>query len=290
MKRVLLALGILPLRVTQKLAAAAGALAWYIFRGRRNIAIENARVIGVADPVACAKSSFRHTFMAYFETAYLHKIDQLFLDKYVTYEGKERYDTLKSFGSRFVFINAHIGSWDLSVPVVMTCYGFKALVVGRETNSKALNRLLEELRNSKDIVYVTEKGYIEKVAEYEKLGYVTGSLLDHSITKSNSVTAPFFGLRVRTAAGIAAMCVRKKIPMLPSYLIRLRRGFHIVTHPPIYPDVSLKPKERIADMAARMNAEFEKIISKYPDQWYLLHRRFKKVDDENGKTYSIYRS
>jgi len=280
----------LPLFLLQSLAAFIGTLAWYIIRDRANVAIKNAEIIGVPDPVSCAKSSFRHTFKAYLETAYLHRINQKFLEKYVTCEGREHHDTLKDGNTPFLFVNAHIGSWDLSVPVTMLYYDFKALVVGRETNSKALNRILEEERSGKHVVYVTEKGYIEKVAEYEKLGYVTGSLLDHSITMSNSVTALFFGLKVRTAAGIAAMCARKRIPMLPSYLIRTEKGFHIVTHAPIYPNDKLRPKERIEDLAVRMNQEFETIIRRFPDQWYLLHRRFKKVKGDDGETYSVYRS
>jgi KDO2-lipid IV(A) lauroyltransferase len=269
-------------------AAVCGVLAWHILRKRRNVAVKNAEIIGVADPELCAKNSFRHTFKSYLETAYIRRIDQNFLDKYVTCEGKEHYDALRQNNIPFVFINAHMGSWDLSVPVITARYGFKGLAVGREMNSRALNRILEEERSGEQVVYVTEKGYIEKVAEYEKQGYVTGSLLDHAITMSNSVTAPFFGLKVRTAAGIAAICARKKMPMLPSYLIRTKKGFHIVTHSPIYPDTTLKPKERIEDLAARMNSEFEKIIREYPDQWYLLHRRFKKVIGDDGETHSVY--
>ncbi len=289
-KGALFIFGRLPLHFVQAVAGAAGTVAWYALRERHHVAIKNAEIIGAPDPAACAKSSFRHTFKAYLETAYLHRVDQKFLEKYVTYEGKEHYDALRRDSLPFIFVNAHIGSWDLSVPVVTTQYDFKALVVGRESNSEALNRILEEERSGNHIAYVTEKGYIEKVAEYDKLGYVTGSLLDHNITRSNSVAVPFFGLKVRTAAGIAAVCVRKKIPMLPCYLIRKEKGFHIVTHAPIYPNTELKPKERIEDLAARMNLEFETIIREYPDQWYLLHRRFKKVEGDDGKIYSVYRS
>jgi KDO2-lipid IV(A) lauroyltransferase len=49
------------------------------------------------------------------------------------------------------------------------------------------------------------------------------------------------------------------------------------------PDHSLRPKERIYDIALRINKAFEEVIRENPEQWYLLHKRFKKTEDENGK-------
>jgi KDO2-lipid IV(A) lauroyltransferase len=285
----------LPLKFLQSFAGGVGAIAWYILPERRRIAKINAHIItqGIEniDSDKIAKKSFRHTFMSYFETAYIHNVDAAFLDKYVKCEGKEHYDKLVANDEKFLFINAHIGAWDLSSIVVSKLYGFKGLIVGRESKNKTLNRLLDDLRNTQELDYVTEQGYLERVAEYEKQGYVTGSLLDHGTTRGNSIIAPFFGYRVPTIAGIAAVSARKKIPMLPTYLIRTETGFLIVTHPPIYPNSELKPKDRILDLVTRMNAEFEVIIRKYPEQWYLLHKRFKRVEGTDGEiSNSIYRS
>ncbi len=274
----------------QTIGKCVGNLAWVLLKDRRRVAIINAGIIGVADPVKTAKESFRQTFMSYLETAYIHKVDQKFIDRYVTCEGKEHYDKLIADGQKYIFVSAHIGSWDLNAAVTSTAYKFKALIVGRENNSQAINKIIENKRTSGNIVYVHQQGYLEMLAKYEKEGYVSGSLLDHSTTQSDSLIAPFFNLRVPTLAGVAAVCARKKIPMLPCYLIRKEHGFHIVTHAPIYPNPDLKPKERILDILVRMNQEYETIIKKYPEQWYLLHRRFKKVEEPDGTiSHRIYR-
>jgi KDO2-lipid IV(A) lauroyltransferase len=276
----------------QRFAGGVGTLAWYLLKERRQVAKVNAKIVTLsADSDKIAKESFRQTFMAYFETAYVQNVDQDFIDKYVTVEGFENYKKIQDEGKMFSLISAHIGSWDLSSPITQHVCGFKLLVVGRESNNKALNRLLDDIRNMGDIEYATQKGFLEKAAQYDRVGCAIGSILDHGTTKGDSVVAPFFGYRVPTLAGIAALSARKKIPMLPTYLIRTKTGFKLIMHPPIYPNQELKAKDRITDLVTRMNIDFESIIKEYPEQWYLLHKRFKRLEEADGTITSnrLYR-
>jgi KDO2-lipid IV(A) lauroyltransferase len=267
-----------------------GRLAWHVLRNRRKVAIINAEIVGVPDPIGTAKASFEHTLCSYLESSYTRKIDKAFLEKYVACEGKEHYDALVGKGERFAILTAHIGSWELAAQVVPALYGFKALVAGRAAKNPGVERVIEYMRNVNNVVYISKERYIEKLSEYEKMGYYSASLLDHGGTPGDSVLAPFFGYRVFTLAGLCAMCVRRRIPMLPCYLVRTRKGFNVITHPPVYPPDAGDRKSRIAMMAAKVNKEYEAIIREYPEQWYLVHRRFKRVEAEDGTIdKSIYR-
>lgn len=280
----------LSIKNVQRIGSAVGTIAWHIMPQRRKVAVINARIIGAKDPIKTAKESFKHSFMSYLETSQISNIDKEFIDKYVTIENERYYKELREKGQNFAFVSAHMGSWDLVTAAISRMLDFKILIVGRESENKALNRIIEEHRTNENIVYMMNKGYINKVKEYEDKGYVTGSLLDHSTTASESIIAPFFGLNVRTLAGIPALCAKKKIPLLPAYLLRTENGFRAVIHPPIYPNSSLKPKERILDLCTRMNKDFENIIKEAPEQWYLLHKRFKKVEEPDGTiSERIYR-
>jgi KDO2-lipid IV(A) lauroyltransferase len=259
-----------------------GRFLWLILRNRRKVAIINARIIGSPDPVKTAKLSFEHTFCSYLESSYTHNINEEFIDKYVVCSGKRYYDELVEKGERFAILTAHIGSWELAAQVIPTLYGFNALVAGRAAKNRSVEKAIAYMRNAGNVVYISRERYIEKIAEYEKKGYRSASLLDHGGTHGDSVLAEFFGYRVFTLAGLCAMCVRRKIPMLPCYLIRTASGFKAVSHPPVYPGEWGDRKARIAEMAARVNHEYEKIIWEYPEQWYLLHRRFKRVAREDG--------
>jgi KDO2-lipid IV(A) lauroyltransferase len=268
---------------TQVIGRFLGRFLWLILRNRRKVAIINARIIGAAEPVKTAKLSFGHTFCSYLEASYTHSINAEFIERYITYEGKEYYDDLVEKGERFAILTAHIGSWELAAQVVPSLYGFKALVAGRAANIRSVERAIRYMRNVGNVVYISQQErYIEQLFEYEQKGYYSASLLDHGGTPGDSVLAPFFGYRVFTLAGLCAMCARRKIPMLPCYLVRRESGFKVVTHPPIYPSKGGDRKNRIADMAAKVNREYENIIREYPEQWYLIHRRFKRVAEADG--------
>ncbi|MDR2870768.1 MAG: hypothetical protein LBV04_09985 [Deferribacteraceae bacterium] len=276
----------------QKFGAFIGLLAWYTMPGRRKVAKINAEVVGAADPAKTAKESFKHSFTSFLETVFIGIVDQQFIDKYVTIEDKHYYDDLVAQGQSFAFVSGHIGSWDLVSPVATLAWDMKLITVGRMTNSKGMNRFIDDLRNATDrIVYIQQFGYLEKLNDYVSRGYIPGSLLDHIGTPRDSFFAPFFGMEVETLAGMAVFCARRKIPMLPCYLLRTANGFVLRPSKPIWPDRDLKPKERIHDLLVKMNQEFEKIIKEHPEQWFLMHRRFKRIKkDADGKTSSsLYR-
>jgi KDO2-lipid IV(A) lauroyltransferase len=93
---------------------------------------------------------------------------------------------------------------------------------------------------------------------------------------------------------MAVFCARRKIPMLPCYLLRTESGFELHISEPIWLDKDLPPKDRIHDLLVKMNKEFERIIKAHPEQWFLMHRRFKRVkvgERGNGKkiSHSVYR-
>lgn len=289
-KFFLFVVGSCPVHLLWKIGGAIGTVAWYVLPSRRRVAIINAEIIGVKDPVKTAKESFKHTFISYIEVAYMNKITDKFIKKYVVSEGKENYDKLVQNDKKFVFVSGHMGAWDLNAQIATTMYNFKALIVGRKPKSKLINRLLLEGRNSDSVKYMTEEGYVGEAQKIEHDGYYTGALLDHSTTMSNSVIAPFFGLRVPTLSSAAVICVRKKIPFLPNYVVRSNKGYHIICRPPVYPNESLKVRDRVLDLVTRMNQEYEWIIRQHPEQWYLLHKRFKKVEEADGTiSMRIYR-
>ena len=83
-------------------------------------------------------------------------------------------------------------------------------------------------------------------------------------------------------AGIPALCARKNYPII--FFFGLYDGFDtkVILKGPVYPDKNLKPKERIIKIAEDINKVYEEVFKEYPEQWYLIHRRFKRVELEDG--------
>jgi len=147
-------------------------------------------------------------------------------------------------------------------------------------------------RTNSDMQYIHHRGAGEKINEYIDKELSIGALLDHSSMPADSFSIPFFGLNTTFMKGIPLLSVRREYPILPAFIVRKDKGFKLLVYPVIHPNKDLKPKLRVYDVAKRINEVYEDVIKRHPDQWYLIHKRFKRLADENGnfiKNSSVYK-
>lgn len=276
-----------PRRVLQNIGRFLAFCVWHLSKERRHVAIVNAKILGAENPEKTARNSFDYTFMAYMEMFYAPNIDKKFIEKYVTVEGYELYENLKKERDDIVFIGGHFGIWSMIATVVHQATGLRFITVGRATKNKAFDKILDELRTFEGVKYVTHRGAMEKVSSYFAEGYHPGVYIDHIAPDKDCINANFCGYKVPIIAGIPALCARKNYPILFFFgLYEGRDKIKIIMDGPVFPDKSLKPKERIEKLAEDINRIYEKIYRKYPEQWYLIHRRFKRIELEDGSIYS----
>lgn len=282
LKPLLFLLNHLPLKALDAIGVFFGNLLWIISKDRRHVAVVNAKIIGVENPENIAKQSFKNTFKAYMEIFYAKRVDSEFVKKYVTIEGRQYFEDTRKNYKEYVLVGAHFGPWGMLANMVSVFFGCKVVTIGRASKNKSMERILDELRTSENIEYITHRGAIAKLTDYLADGYAPGVYLDHTATPKDCVNVDFFGYKTPTIAGIPAFAARKNRPILMFFGAYVENGYKIIIYPPIFPDKSLKPRERIEQTARDINKIYEDIFRKYPDQWYLIHRRFKRVEEEDG--------
>lgn len=263
-----------------------GSLVYRLSGKRRRIAEKNCAVVGCEDCDTVVKSSFRHNFATYAESLYTHRIDKDFLNNIETENPHNVViDTKKSY----FLVSAHIGCWEMVPNVMSSKLGIKGAAIARKLKNEKLDDFLVSQRVSENVIYLHHRNIADKIPELLDNGVTVGALLDHSATTRDSMFVPLFGISTTFIKGIPLISARRNTPILPTFLIRTEKGFKMVLYPIIEPNKELKPKDRIFDVAVQINMVYEDIIRKYPDQWYLLHKRFKKTMDENGNiTDSFY--
>lgn len=255
---------------------------WHLSSDRRHVAITNAKILGAKDPVKTARLSFTYTFMAYIDIFYAHRVNKKFIEKYVETEGLEKYEELIKEHKELAFISGHFGAWSIAATIAHQCAGMKLITIGRSTKNYALDKILDELRTFEGIKYVTHRGAMEKLPEYMKEGYMPGVYIDHTATDKDCVNANFCGYKVPVIAGIPALCIRKNYPVIFFFVIYNGKKFKMIVKDPVFPDTTLKPKARIIKFIEDINKVYEDLYKQYPEQWYLIHRRFKRVELEDG--------
>jgi KDO2-lipid IV(A) lauroyltransferase len=257
-----------------------GAAAWHLSASRRRTAIANAAATGAEDPVKTAKESFKHTFMSYMESFFIPQINKNFVQQHVRfiYKGDNKLENSQ------IIISAHFGCWELAAPVLSAITTHKIGLLAKRIKNKNFDDFIVKQRGYPEkIEYLHHRDSVDRINKMLAEKAHLAALIDHSSTIQDSIFVPFFGFKTTFNKGIPTFSVRRGLSVTPVFAKRTEKGIDIIVYPPIEPDTSLKVKERTYDMALKINQQFEEEIRKNPEQWYLLHKRFKKIEDENGK-------
>lgn len=282
LKPLVILLNHTPRKVLHGMAKFMAFCLWHLSKDRRHVAVTNAKILGAKDPYKTARKSFDYTFMAYLDIFYAHRIGDDYIKNHVTIEGRQIYDKVKNEDNKFVFVGGHFGTWSLLATIVPQALDTQVITIGRSTKNAALDKILDELRTFERVKYVTHRGAMEKLSSYINEGCIPGVYIDHTATEKDCINADFCGYKVPVIAGIPALCARKNYPIV--FFFGLYDGFDtkVILKGPVYPDKTLKPKERIIKIAEDINKVYEEVFKQYPEQWYLIHRRFKRVELEDG--------
>ena len=93
--------------------------------------------------------------------------------------------------------------------------------------------------------------------------------------------APFFGIEAATAAATARLAKNNNTRVIPYSFIRTKKGYSMSFEKPILNYPSSDP---IHD-ATIVNQILEKQISKSPEQYLWIHRRFKTRPNDEKNFY-----
>lgn len=287
LKPIVFLLNHTPRRILHIIAKFMAFSLWHLSKDRRHVAITNAKILEAKDPIKTARLSFTYTFMAYVDIFYAKRINDKYIKNHTTLENKEVYEKVKD--EAFVFVGSHFGTWSLLPNLGPKVLSTKAITIGRSTKNKALDKIIEELRTFERTRYVTHRGAIDKLTAYINDGYMPGVYIDHTATEKDCINANFCGYKVPVIAGIPALCVRKNYPIIMIFSLYDKNPMDtkIILKGPIYPDRTLSVKERVMKLAEDINKIYEEVFKEHPEQWYLIHRRFKRVALEDG-TMSNY--
>jgi len=103
--------------------------------------------------------------------------------------------------------------------------------------------------------------------------------IDHNAPATES-WVDFFGYLVPTFKGPIIFSLRTGAPILPIFMIRNPDAHHKITiHPTFELTTTANTQEDITSNIARLTKIVEAVIREYPEQWWWVHRRFKRARD-----------
>lgn len=173
-----------------------------------------------------------------------------------------------------VVITLHLGDWE-APRRLWPSLGFDPFyVIAKPTKNRPLSRWIQRTREASGTRILSRYGAMKDAGKVLTAGGSLGLLLDHRATQ-RPIFAPVFG---RPAACERSSGVLLKRLRAPAYLSAcLRTGdpsrYRLWIPKVLTPaDIS---KQSSTELVHTINAEYERMIRRAPDQYYWLHDRYR---------------
>ena len=278
------------LSTLHKIASVVGIAVYYLSPSRRKVVIKNCKTIGLKPDKKIIKNIYKETFKSFFEIFYVENLDENFFKNNVICKNKDMVIEFYKKNPKVFALTGHIGSWEFVSSAANYLFNTRCVLIGRRIKNSNLDELITQIRSSHGNKYFTHKNALKEMVKCLNENIPVGVLLDHSSQPKNAIFTDFFGIKTSFIAGAVTIAVKKDVPFAPFFLIRKGQNYELIAYPPVFPDKNLPVKERIYKLAQDINKVYEDIILKYPEQWFMLHKRFKRNMGENGEiTDDFYR-
>jgi len=204
------------------------------------------------------------------------KMEKSEVIKNVTFENEEIIKAYQKEGKQFIFVTGHYGNWELLSQSIAIHLNLTLVGVGRELDSKVMDRVLIKNRERFNVEMIYKKGAMKGCIKAITQKKTIGILVDQHLSLSQSINVDFFNHKV-THTPIASILSRKfGIDLIPTYISTDNyENYTVKIYPPIK---SLKTENQEEDLAKLTQAQaniMEKVIRAYPNQWFWMHKRWK---------------
>lgn len=267
-------------RAARFAGAVFGALWYAVDRRHRKTAEENIRLaLGVNGKAArqIARANFRHLARVFAEFFTLARINAQNIDRFIEPHGVDHIRRSLEKKRGVLILTSHFGNWEWMAYAAPFFLPTRLHIVARPIRPEALNRWVTAMRERSGNRVITKQHALIHALKALKRNEIVGFLMDHNAGKKTGVWAPFFGGYVLTHKTLAHIALKTGAPVHPVFNRRIPDGrYRIDVGPEIPPPLSGSAEERADAMTAAFNQIIENEIRQTPEQWYWIHRRFRR--------------
>lgn len=272
-----------PAARAEALGRAIGQLMFYLSGPRKRIALGNLETAlihsGLEERTRIFQNFMTHLGLAMVELGHPTLMSEESLRRRIAIEGIEHLQNAYGQGKGIVVATAHFGNFPLML-VRLSLEGYPVGVIVRDPRHRPVARFLDEWRAQWGVKTLKDKPRWASVKKALWLLRDKGVLIvftDINVSHGG-VFVPFFGKWVPTFTGPATLALRTSAPILPAFIRRVC-GFHhrLMIGPPLTLSCNEDKDEHVWRITLTLNRITEAMIRRYPEQWWWIHRRFRKA-------------
>jgi Kdo2-lipid IVA lauroyltransferase/acyltransferase len=194
----------------------------------------------------------------------------------VIYEGFENFAAAQARGKGVLFLTAHLGGWEIS-SFVHSLHGHPMNIVVRPLDNPLLNALVERYRTLHGNRTFSKQDYARGLIKALRNGEIIGILMDTNMTPPQGAFVDFFSVPACTATGIARVALHTDAAVVPAFCVwdKTLKKYRLCFEPAMKLVRSGDDEADALANTAMFTKEIERYVTKYPDQWLWVHRRWK---------------
>jgi KDO2-lipid IV(A) lauroyltransferase len=268
----------LPYGLQMLLGRGLGKLCYWLLKSRRHVVEVNLRLafpkMSEPDRAEMVRAHFSSAGQGIIETLLCWWGSNARVKKLAHFEGLEHLQAAIATGRGILLLSAHFTSLELGVR--MSTMHADVTAMYRPPNNPVIDRVMRASRErhvGKDVIPKSNiRGLIRSLREGQAVWYAP----DQSARNKFSAMVPFFGVPAMTNLATNRLAKMSNAIVLPFFTLRRDdgQGYRVLILPPL---ADFPGDDEIAD-ALRVNQVIEKVVKEAPEQYFWLHRRFKRDD------------
>lgn len=225
-----------------------------------------------------AKKSVQVLCQSFFDVMKVPYLQDSWIQKNVVFEGQKNIETLRKYDQGVFFLTLHMGSGDLAAAIVS-----KHLKPATLISKRFVNKFLDSFwfgmreRSQTEFIDAHAKNNAFDILSALKKKRGVVFVLDQFMGKPYGVESQFFGVTTGTAYGLALLAKKTQRPVFPLFTYwDDDNKLHICLDEAI--DLSSEVGQTNEEITNVFNRSLEKIITRHPEHWMWVHKRWKTFE------------
>jgi len=203
--------------------------------------------------------------------------------------GSERWRRALDRNQGVIIVSAHLGNWEVGMQYAACFMQKPTLGVAKKIRFQALNHWVHKLRTRFGTKIIYKKGALPDMRRALRHDGIVALLVDQS-KRIEGVDVNFFGHKVPATPAAAFLGIRCKSPILPIFCVRDASGqLTIHVDQPLNLKWSGDLRSDVQANTQLITDAVERMIRKYPEQWFWVHKRWKKYYPHLYPEYQLRR-
>ena len=283
LKLLLLICKVLPTMTAIKFFNLLGKSLFFILIKRKKIALKNLDIAfpnkSKKEKIEIAKKSFSNLgeVLGYNLLIFSNKINESNFSKFISSKNIDDFSELiNSCTSGILIISGHIGNWECLSHLISIHAKRPFNVIAREMNNPMIdNKIIKPIRNKFNIKIFPKKNALLKMVKVLKKREIAGILIDQNLNEKVHIKTQFFKKNTKCTPLPAVLHTKYNTPVIFAYLIKNDNGKYQLFFDNLkFNNVDYNQNDINVYITALHQNLLEKVIKKYPSQWFWMHNRW----------------